>query len=261
MQNLNDTTIKHLQTLANKYETPAFITEDPSQFLYKFQSQKDTEIISFIAAMLSFGKRDQFIKKINYILEKCESSPYEWIKTKKYKNNFISTKENQDSTFYRFYKNKDLITLFEELNTLISNGKTLGENIKSKYEKSLKNLPKTYLDQIVSESFPKSKIVPKGLTSANKRIHMFLRWMVRNNSPIDKGYWTWYPKSRLIIPLDTHVLQQSKNLGLLPKNATGTKKTAIKLTEILTQIFPEDPVKGDFALFGHGIEKSQKLTI
>ena len=64
MQNLNEKTITQLKALAKKYETHSFIENDPSQFLYKFQNQQETEIISFIAAMLSFGKRDQFIKKI-----------------------------------------------------------------------------------------------------------------------------------------------------------------------------------------------------
>ena len=86
---------------------------------------------------------------------------------------------------------------------------------------------------------------------------MFLRWMVRDNSPVDKGFWTWYPKEKLIIPLATHVLQQSKNLGLIIENATGTRKTAMEITKALKQVFPEDPVKGDFALFGLGIQLSQ----
>ena len=91
MQNLNKTTITQLNALAEKYETHSFINEDPSQFLYKFQNQADTEILSFIAAMLSFGKRDQFIKKINYIVEKSESSPHQWIKNKHYLKNFIES--------------------------------------------------------------------------------------------------------------------------------------------------------------------------
>jgi hypothetical protein len=29
--------------------------------------------------------------------------------------------------------------------------------------------------------------------------------------------------------------------------------TAIRLTKTLAEIFPEDPLKGDFALFGYGV--------
>ncbi|MCR4743547.1 MAG: DUF2400 domain-containing protein, partial [Treponema sp.] len=112
------------------------------------------------------------------------------------------------------------------------------------------------LDKIISASFPKSKIVPKGKNSANKRIHMFLRWMVRQNSPVDLGIWSWYPQSSLIIPLDIHVMQESINLGLIAENSKATYKTAQKLTNTLSEIFPGDPCKGDYALFGYGVDKS-----
>ena len=78
---------------------------------------------------------------------------------------------------------------------------------------------------------------------------MFFRWMVRDNSPVDLGLWKWIDKRQLLIPLDTHVMQQAIKLGLLDKKATPSSKTAIKLTNHLLKIFPEDPLKGDFALF------------
>ena len=257
MQKLSETTITQLQALAQKYETASFTESDPSQFLNKFQKQQDTEIISFIAAMLSFGKRDQFIKKINYISEKCQPSPYNWIKNKIFQENFLSDDEKPDSTFYRFYTNQNMLSFFEELSEILEKHKTFENCVKSQYQQKIKTEPEIFLDQIISQIFPKSKIVAKGKNSANKRIQMFLRWMIRDSSPVDKGFWTWYPKEKLIIPLDTHVLQQSKNLGLIPENATGTRKTAMEITKSLNQVFPGDPVKGDFALFGLGIELSQ----
>lgn len=32
-------------------------------------------------------------------------------------------------------------------------------------------------------------------------------------------------------------------------------KAAMEVTEAMRQIFPDDPARGDFALFGYGIEK------
>ena len=34
--------------------------------------------------------------------------------------------------------------------------------------------------------------------SALKRLNMFLRWMVRQNSPVDLGIWTWFDSKDLI---------------------------------------------------------------
>ena len=104
-----------------------------------------------------------------------------------------------------------------------------------------------------AQAFPNSAIVPKGKASANKRIHMFLRWMVRQNSPVDLGLWSWYNPADLLIPLDVHVMQESIKLGLLPANATASYRTAQLLTKQMEQAFPNDPCRADFALFGLGV--------
>ena len=98
-----------------------------------------------------------------------------------------------------------------------------------------------------------SVVIPKDTQSACKRVCMFLRWMVRDNSPVDLGLWADFIDRRtLIIPMDTHVLQQSVHIGLL-RSKTATMSTARRLSESLAEIFPGDPLKGDFALFGYGV--------
>ena len=81
-----------------------------------------------------------------------------------------------------------------------------------------------------------------------------LRWMVRDCSPVDLGLWgDFIDKRTLIMPLDTHVLQQSVKLGLL-SCGTASMSAARRLTEALSEVFPDDPLRGDFALFGYGVE-------
>lgn len=86
---------------------------------------------------------------------------------------------------------------------------------------------------------------------------MFLRWMVRQNSPVDLGLWKWADPAELLIPLDVHVMQEAAALGLIPSNSTASRKTAQLLTSQLNQVFPGDPCRGDFALFGLGVDNSQ----
>ena len=85
---------------------------------------------------------------------------------------------------------------------------------------------------------------------------MFLRWMIRRDSPVDLGIWLIFSPSDLIIPLDTHVHRISTDLGLT--NARKCLKTARCITDALRETWPDDPVKGDFALFGFGINESVK---
>jgi uncharacterized protein (TIGR02757 family) len=84
---------------------------------------------------------------------------------------------------------------------------------------------------------------------------MFLRWMVRDSSPVDIGLWAKFiDRKTLVIPLDTHVLTQAASLGLII-SPSASMSTAKKLTSALATIFPDDPVRGDFALFGYGVSQ------
>lgn len=261
---------KCLLELADKYEVASFSNEDPSQFLrwYTFAQVPDIEAASFIAAMLAFGSRKQFIPKIRQILQTADSSSGSitlWLKSGAYKKDFPTGMQK----FYRFYSYDDFHVFFGELAEILNKAPSLGEFLHLQFERQMKNAcsfsksaaastvsvpaPGDIIMNCFVQSFPKSAIVPKGKNSANKRIHMFLRWMVRRNSPVDLGLWTWFNPADLLIPLDVHVMQQAVNLGLLPENSTASRKTAILLTKKLAQIFPNDPCRADFALFGLGI--------
>ena len=103
-----------------------------------------------------------------------------------------------------------------------------------------------------------SKIVPKNTTSACKRVCMFLRWMVRSDSPVDLGLWADVIDRRtLIMPLDTHVVQEGMRMGLL-NSRTASMSTARRLTDAMLRIFPDDPTRGDFALFGLGVDEEKE---
>lgn len=246
---MNEKTKEHLVLLADKYETISFCDDDPSQFLRHYKKSADTELISFIAAMLSFGSRKQFIPKINFITELADSRGgiFLWIKNDFFKNDFRCGSEK----FYRFYSFDDMQILFSELSQILKSEKTLGEYFKIKHEES----PLIPLCDLISLEFQKSKIVPKGKTSAKKRINMFLRWMVRKNSSVDLGLWQWYNQKNLLIPLDVHVMEEAVKLNLIDADSKPNRKTAEKLTNAMNEIFPDDPVRADFALFGLGVDK------
>src|SRR3989475_727263 len=79
-----------------------------------------------------------------------------------------------------------------------------------------------------------------------KRLHLFLRWMVRREPP-DFGLWTAVAPARLLIPVDTHVENIARSIGLT-RRKSRTWRMAEEITRRLAAIDPEDPVKYDFAL-------------
>lgn len=89
--------------------------------------------------------------------------------------------------------------------------------------------------------------------SACKRINMFLRWMVRDDSNgVDFGIWKKIRPDQLLIPMDVHVIRVANRLGLL-KGEKSNFKICQELMEQLRLLDSNDPVKYDFALFGEGV--------
>lgn len=233
--------------------------------MHRYNSVREAEAVAFIAANLAFGRREQILSHVEQILQSAGSSPCDWILSQKYKDFFP---ENQVS-FYRMYTNTDMRLFFDGLREILSQSETLGHYFKEKWlshkeaeippvssidlPAAKKGRDKIYLHQVIASAFPKNcSLLPHSKDSAAKKVNMLLRWLVRDNSPVDLGLWTWFSKKDLLMPLDTHVMQQANELGLI-NSKSANLKTAIELTKKVAGIFPDDPVKADFALFGLGV--------
>lgn len=294
---------RKLRELAERYETAEFSNGDPSCVLKRYTSVADVECAAFIAAALAFGRRDQFLPKTASIFEEADryGGPEKWLRSGNYSSFGARTtsaaggacagsaasfgagsapapvadsdkRRAANAKFYRFYSYSDMTALFARLHDILERHGTLGNCVKTMYERSTaesaaasrtqpapterRTLPQTPAERLLfalEAAFSGCRVVPQGKTSAAKRLCMFLRWMVRRDSPVDTGLWSWAQPKNLIIPLDTHVLQESVKMGLLPEKAGATLKTALTLTAELKEIWPDDPCRGDFALFGLGV--------
>ena len=178
-------------------------------------------------------------------------SPSKWLLSKSYEMFF----PDSGKSFYRIYSHRNLRYLCETLRRLTVEYGSLGAYCQSRYEAGDCAKQPGRLAAVIADCFPDAckPLISNGKTSANKRLNLFLRWMVRQNSPVDLGLWDWYPADQLLMPLDTHVVAVAKEFKLVEPNATPNLKLAIQLTDLMAQVFPGDPLKGDFALFGHGV--------
>ena len=162
-------------------------------------------------------------------------------------------KEGDTRCFYRLYNNDTMNRFLTAYQHLLKEHGTLGSYVRQHASDGLSAV-KTICDYFAQQGI--SVVVPKDTQSACKRVCMFLRWMVRSGSPVDIGLWADFIDRRTIImPMDTHVLNQSMRMGLL-KSRTTSMSSAIRLTAELAKIFPDDPLKGDFALFGYGVNEA-----
>lgn len=256
----NETQVRSLRrkllSLANKYEVPDFLNGDPSWFMHQVIGERNQETIAFTASCLSYGSRNVFMPRIQYLLDCSRNEPYEWIKSGKYKLDI----PNDDTCFYRLYTNAMMYDLFKALQAMYEMYGDMKNFIRCHPGHNDDNLQLEAIEAVeaICHYFQEQEaveIVPKNASSSCKRVCMFLRWMVRTDSPVDLGIWSDLIRLRsLIMPLDTHVIQQSLQLGLITSKTTSMS-VARKLTDKLLEIFPDDPLKADFALFGYGVNQ------
>lgn len=70
--------------LAEQYEKPEFITDDPVQFPRRFGYKCSQEIVGFIAAWLAYGNRKAILSTCEKLCKEMERlTPYMYISTVK----------------------------------------------------------------------------------------------------------------------------------------------------------------------------------
>lgn len=243
---------KTLVDLADKYETPAFVDSDPVQFPRIYTTLPNQEIVGFIAAWLAYGNRTAIIKTMQRLLNEMynvrHETPQRFIINRSWKNEKFDHKETD--VLYRFYTYGDFYNLCEHLFQIYVNFESMYEIVRYQLNRSCGS-PLVSLINVFYDYSKPVKGIPMVPTSACKRLNMFLRWMVRRNSPVDLGVWHFDPNT-LLIPLDTHVARVARELGLITRKGNDMT-TVIQLSEVLREVFPKDPARGDFALFGYGV--------
>lgn len=240
---------KELIENAARYETAAFLPADPSRFMHEVKGRGNQEIVALVAACLSYGSRKAFMPKIEWLLRCADGDLETWIRSGAYTRAIPET----DESFYRMDRCRHVRHLLNGIRGLVETYGSVGAYVRTSATTAMEvmEMLTTYFrDKEVGH------LIPRSTESSCKRLCMFLRWMVRDASPVDLGLWTFIDKKTLIIPLDTHVMQEARRLGLISSNVTNMR-TAVLLTEQLREAFPDDPVKGDFALFGYGVADAE----
>lgn len=246
---IDEATRQRLTELAARYEVASFIEGDPSWWMHQVQGTDNQEAVAFVAQALSYGSRTQFMPRIGQLLDLAEGDMDNWIRTRAYRVHFDSADR---TCFYRLYSRGTMRVFFDAFSALMDEHGSLGRYVRRCGDGTGLGAVESICRWFAAHGA--SAVVPKDASSACKRVCMFLRWMVRDGSPVDLGLWAPFIDRRtLIMPMDTHVLSEAVSLNLL-QSRSASMSAACRLTEAMAQVFPDDPLKGDFALFGYGVD-------
>lgn len=248
-----------LEELYAAYNRREWVHPDPLEFLYDYESLRDREISGLISSSLAYGRVEQILKSVSFVLERMSPSPFSFL-----------TKASPDALRRTFAGFKHRFTTAEELSMMLSaigvvvrrRGSLHACFVAGLRDDSPTVLPalSAFADELAACGCgARSSLLPlPSRGSACKRLSLFLRWMVRHDE-VDPGGWSSVPASKLVVPLDTHLHRICLALGMTARRQADIR-TALEVTQGFRRLAPEDPVRYDFALTRLGIRRDADLS-
>ena len=230
---------------------------DPIQIVRRFSRDDDREVVGFCAGALAFGRVASVLQSIERLLVVMGDQPARYVRT------FDPAREGPrfEGLVHRWTRGPDLVALLWLIRQMFDSHGTIerfflagdtptdpdvGPALDSFSRRAMAlDLRRAYgrvpKRPGVCYFFPRPSA-----GSACKRLNLFLRWMVRRDA-LDLGVWHGVSSSRLVVPLDTHVIRVGQCLRLTRYTSPGWKMAA-EITAALSVLDPDDPVKYDFSL-------------
>ena len=261
---------KQLIDWAETYNDPVYFVEDPIAFPREFAARgaslQDIEIASVFAAHLAWGRRAMIVRDCQRLFDEMDWRPYDYIMAHSYRDDNTSLHRTIKwseiahicNHLYHFYRAAEATSAPGTRATLgtvrggtaTAVGSSASETVSRGRGRSARSLEKLSVEEIRTTIFRQKE----DKRAANKKINMMRRWLVRDDGKVDLGVWKHTSPADLIMPLDVHVDTQAAALGLTDRRQKDIV-TAMQITDAFREIWPDDPVKGDFALFGYGVTR------
>ena len=229
---------------------------DPIQFVRRYTRNDDREVVAFCAAGLAFGRVASIMHSIQRVVEVMGPHPAALVR------DFDPARDGRAlrDFVHRWIRGADVVALLWVLHQMLASAGSLegfflegdegGDDVRDALDSFSRRAMALDLRAAyglvparpgVAYFFPR----PSG-GSACKRLNLFMRWMVRRDA-LDLGVWTRVSPSRLIVPLDTHIIRVGRCLKLTRYTSPGWPM-ALDITHALRLLDPADPVKYDFSV-------------
>jgi uncharacterized protein (TIGR02757 family) len=245
-----------LDSLYRGFNAPASQT-DPIELVRPYQSGPDREVAGFIAAGLAFGNVVAVMASVRAVLERMGPSPATFVRS------FDPRRDAArfDGFVHRWTRDRDIVALLYVLRQMIDRCGSIEEffakgddsrasDVASALESFSSRALAIDLRPIYGSRRPRPGVsyffARPSTGGACKRLNLYLRWMVRRDE-VDLGVWTRVTASRLIVPLDTHIIRLGQCLRLTRYRSPGWKM-ATDITAALRKLDPSDPVRFDFSI-------------
>jgi uncharacterized protein (TIGR02757 family) len=246
-----------LEELYREVDWVARADRDAIRFPLRYDDPSDREIVALFAACLAYGRVDLFSPWIEWALERMAPSPARFMR----RFDLGMNGHAFDGFVYRFNRPRDVVAFCLATRNVLAKHGSLRAFFAAGFTANdghlgpaLEHFVDGYLCQDLSAVFPRNRLsygyrhwFPRpSAGGACKRLLLYLRWMVRREPP-DFGLWDEIPPSALLVPVDTHIENMARSIGLTTRRSRNWKMSE-EITARLRRLDPQDPVKYDFAL-------------
>lgn len=246
-----------LEELYELYNRRRFVHPDPLEFLYAYHDVRDREIVGLVASSLAYGRVAQILRSVRGVLDRVEP-PRAFLSH----NGPKRIRAALDGFRHRWTTGEDVAELLIGAKRAIEEHGSLeacfAEGMGADDETVVPALGKFVGVLTRHGQGRRNGLLPDPARgSACKRLHLFLRWMVRRDE-VDPGGWNGVPSSKLVVPLDAHMHTIARGFRLTERHQANAR-TALDVTAAFRRLNPDDPVKYDFALTRVGIRTEMDL--
>jgi uncharacterized protein (TIGR02757 family) len=236
---------------------------DPVSLPHRYRDPRDVEVAALLAASLAYGRADLFLPRVTRLLQAMGRSPAGFVRGL----DPSGARALLSGFVYRFNVGSDVAVLLLGMGRMLERRGSLEAGFVAAREaaggalhgalgafvRELRDVDVLAVERALGKTRGLDHLLPVPLgAGAAKRLHLFLRWMVRGPDGIDLGVWRQVPASALLVPLDTHVARLAWRLGLVRRRTMGWA-AAEDITRNLAALDPADPVRFDFVLCHHGM--------
>ncbi len=235
------------------YHHPSFIQTDPLGFVWRYSNPLDQEIVGLLAASLAYGRVASIHASLERALACLQPSPRRFLETA----SPVMIRKAVRGFQHRWTRDHDLARLLTGAARVMRDYGSLGKAFAALDDpsKPITDGLERWVAAIQPEEPPgegRALLALPARKSACKRLHLYLRWMVRKDA-IDPGCWhAWIDPSRLWMPVDTHVHRFARSVGLTARPAADGR-AAEEISQAFRYFDPADPVRFDFSLTRPGI--------
>lgn len=240
-----------LEALYRRFNRREFVAPDPLEVLYDYPTVADREVVGLIAACLAYGQVCSIVASLRRFLPRLGPSPAAFLG-----HATASDLRGVTEGFrHRWTGPDDLAALLRAIRLARAQAGSL-EALLGPVEGNLPGrlaIWAAWLRDAAAHPGIDHLLPDPARGSTCKRLHLYLRWMVRSDA-VDPGGWRGVDPACLVVPVDVHMHRIGRALRLTRRRSPSLR-SALEITAAFRRLQPGDPVRYDFALTRFGIRE------